>query len=177
MNILAKILAAAVVAGIVGSAVCPAAPSSTDSANSTVSGFGEIHLSAESSEIQSSAILYRVAHMVAENGATLDADEIRANLVQGGHVENAVATGHVRAHIAEATQKADYTVTSDKGIFYPKGNRIDLTGNIRAVVTSPMTTGPMVQTSDSAVIYLGKAPDYPKLVMTGNVHAVLTPAQ
>jgi len=169
-----QLLAAALIAFSTLYSVGRAAP--TDSSTPGISGFGEINLTANTSEIEPNAIVYHDAHMVAQNGATLDADEIRANLVQGGKLENAVATGHVKANVASAVQKGVYTLTADKGVFDPKGNKIDLTGNVRAVVESPMTTGPMIQTGDTGIVYLGKAPDYPKLVMT-NVHATLTPAQ
>jgi lipopolysaccharide export system protein LptA len=168
---------AAVLVGLLALiSVAMADPTGSTGGSTSLPGLGQINLSAESSEIQPSAIVYKSAHMTAQNGATLDADEIRANLVEGGKLDNAVATGHVRAHISSTEQKGVYTITADKGVFSPKGNRIDLTGNVRAVVESPMTTGPMVQTGDTGVVYLGKAPVYPKLVMT-NVHATLTPAQ
>ena len=147
---------------------CQQAPGSSAATN--IPAFGTVDVTADTSTITPTAIIYTNAHMVAQNGATLDADEVRANLVPGGKVQNAVATGHVKAHIAQPTEKTDYNVTADKGVFDPQANRIDLTGNVRAVIQSPMTDGPVVQTGDSGEVYLGKGPDYPKLVM----HHVLT---
>ena len=159
--------------GAPDAAVTPA-PAAAPAA--AIPAFGNIDLTADASTITPTAIIYTNAHMVAQNGATLDADEIRANLAVGGKIDNAVATGHMRAHIAEPSAKTVYNVTADKGVFNPQANRIDLIGNVRAVVDSPMTDGPLVQTGTEGEIYLGKAPEYPKLVMHG-VHTTVKPLQ
>ena len=138
---------------------------------------GQVDLTADSSVLGQGYIVYTTAKMKSSDGTTLEADEIRANLANNGNgIENVVLTGHVRGYFAQIDQGRSITVTTDKAVYDPQKNRIDLTGNVTVKVTSAYTIGPLIQTGDSGAIQLGKAPDYPQVIMN-HVHTTLTPQQ
>ena len=141
----------------------------------SLSNVGKVDVSAESSVAGPGYVVYRAARMRTESGMRLDADEVRANLAKGSNaLVNVVATGHVNGHLDQIEQGRSYTVTAEKAVYDPKANRIDLSGGVKTVMTSAYTSGPLVQTGDTAVIQLGKAPDYPLITMN-HVHTVFTP--
>ncbi len=138
---------------------------------------GKVEIDADSSTAGQGVIYYTNAHLRSASGATIDADELRANLAKSSNsLSTVVATGHVRAHINQLATGRSYTVTSDKAVYNPKTNIIDLTGNVKTSVTSAYTVGPLVQTGDSATIQLGTGPDYP-IIKTNHVHVIFTPQQ
>ncbi len=152
----------------------PAPPASATAANS-LGNLGDITLDAASNSLGQGYLLYRGAHMVAQNGTKLDADEIRANVAQTtSKLQNIVATGHVKTYLAQPDFHRTYTVTSDKAVYDPATQVINLTGNVKTVVVSSFTAGPFIQTGDSGVIKLGATPDDIQIT-TYNVHATFTP--
>ena len=157
-----------------------ATPASTKTVNpgpasSSLGNLGDITLDAASNSFGQGYLIYRHAHMVAQNGTKLDADEIRANIVQSTNkLQNIVATGNVKTYLAQPDFHRTYTVTSDKAVYDPATQLVNLTGNVKTVVTSTYTTGPFVQTGDSGVIKLGATPDDTQITMN-NVHATFTP--
>ena len=151
----------------------PLTPPAT--ASSSLGNLGDITLDAASNSFGQGYLIYRHAHMVAQNGTKLDADEIRANIVQATNkLQNIVATGNVKTYLAQPDFHRTYTVTSDKAVYDPATQLVNLTGNVKTVVTSTYTTGPFVQTGDSGVIKLGATPDDTQITMN-NVHATFTP--
>jgi hypothetical protein len=166
----ARLMAAFCALGVCG--VCPtllhAAPTSTASTLGN-----RIHLTADSSSSGQGYLIYRNAHLVTNKGTTLDADQLRANLVKGTNaLSTIVADGNVKAHMHQyspSTPKAperDYTVTADHALYDPKLDQITFTGSVVSTVTSALTDGPLVQSGDTAVVQLGKGPEYPQVHMT-----------
>ena len=153
-----------------------AAPSSAGAgAASSLGNLGDITLDAASNSFGQGYLIYRRAHMVAQNGTKLDADEIRANIVPSTNkLQNIVATGNVKTYLAQPDFHRTYTVISDKAVYDPATQLINLTGNVKTVVTSAYTAGPFVQTGDSGVIKLGATPNDVQIT-TYNVHATFTP--
>lgn len=114
------------------------------------------------------------AHLVTENGATLDAAELKALISKEDNTfQKVIATGKVKGTFNQAITKRFYTVYADEGVYDPKKNQIDLTGSVRILIDSPMTKGPLVQTGTSAVVLLGNGPDYP-IITTQDVKTVFT---
>ncbi len=151
------------------------APPASATAASSLGNLGDITLDAASNSLGQGYLLYRNAHMVAQNGTKLDADEIRANIAQTtSKLQNIVATGHVKTYLAQPDFHRTYTVTSDKAVYDPATQVINLTGNVKTVVVSSFTAGPFIQTGDSGVIKLGATPDDIQIT-TYNVHATFTP--
>ena len=129
---------------------------------------GKVTLSAKGSVASQGYISYTDAHLVTDNGATLDAAELKAVFAKsatGTGLDKAIATGHVKATVSQPEFGRKYLVYADKGVFDPKLNQIDLTGNVKILIESSYTDGPLVQTGNSAVIKLGPAPDYPVITM------------
>jgi lipopolysaccharide export system protein LptA len=140
-------------------------------------GLGKIDVTADSSVAAPGYVIYKNARLVAQNGATMNADEMRANLTaKGNQIENAVLTGHVVAHLKQEDLARTYTVNADKAVFDPKPNTVTLTGNVVVTVITPYTQGPFVQTGQSGLVQLGKGPDFPVITMY-RIHTVFTPNQ
>jgi hypothetical protein len=122
--------------------------------------------------------------MKSADGTLLSADEIRVDLAQGGSkVAGIVLTGHVDALLQQTApdrsrrdNNRTIEVTTEKAVYDPTTNAIEMPGKVTETVTSNMTEGPFVQTGSSGEIQLGKAPDYPK-VLLNDVHATFTPRQ
>ncbi|HEY3329186.1 MAG TPA: hypothetical protein VGK19_04125 [Capsulimonadaceae bacterium] len=130
---------------------------------------GKITLTAKSSSASQGAIIYTDAHMVTDNGATLDAAEIKAVLAKsasGSGLDRVIATGHVKGVVDQAETGRKYTIFADKGVYNPKLNQIDLTGSVKIQIDSNYTQGPLIQTGNAAVVKLGTGPDYPIITMT-----------
>jgi lipopolysaccharide export system protein LptA len=143
---------------------------------SAIAGSGPIALVARSSEATPNYILYDFATITMKNGTTLYADELKAVEAKSQGLETATATGNVKAVVNDLVNSRNYTVTADNAVFDPRTNTIDLTGNVKTVITSSYTDGPLIQTGTSATVYLGKGPDFPKIDMR-QVHAELTVKQ
>jgi lipopolysaccharide export system protein LptA len=137
---------------------------------------GPISIDAKDSEARQGSVVYHFAHVTLTNGTTLDTDELKAIETKDNKLDEATATGNVKAFVNDIPNNRTYTVTSDSAIFDPVANTIDLNGNVKAIIKSQYTVGPIVQTGTSATIYLGKGPDFPKIEMR-QVHAVLNVKQ
>jgi hypothetical protein len=109
---------------------------------------------------------YSHAHLVTDNGSTLDTLKLEAFLTQTGTVQKIVATGSVIGSLTQAITSRKYTVYSDEAVFDPKLNQIHLTGAVKIVIESAFTKGPLIQTGSSAIVQLGDGPDFP--VITTN---------
>jgi lipopolysaccharide export system protein LptA len=133
---------------------------------------GPIDVVASQSVFRPGVAEYRKAHMIGKNGLTVDADVIDIKLA----TKSAQMTGNIKAHIKRDAESQDITVNADKASFDRVKNEIVLTGNVKVVIYSPYTNGPMVQTGDSAIVQLGAAPEYPLITMD-HVHSTFTPAQ
>jgi hypothetical protein len=133
---------------------------------------GPLDVVAASNTYHAGILTYKMAHIKGKNGLTIDADTVEINLA------NKVSQmyGHVKAHIRKAEVSQDMTVNSDKAVFDQVKNQIDLTGNVKVVILSTYTSGPLIQTGDSAVMKLGPAPEFPEITMD-NVHTSFTPQQ
>lgn len=109
-------------------------------------------------------ITYANAHMVTDNGSTLDAVKLEAFIDQKtNNIDHAVATGAVKGTFTQQLTKRKYTVYADQGVYDPKFNQIHLTGSVRILVESTYTQGPLVQTGTTALVQLGSGPEYPKI--------------
>jgi lipopolysaccharide export system protein LptA len=145
-----------------------AAPDAPRKAVGGLTKSGKVTLTAKGSVASQGAISYTGAHMVTDNGTTLDADELKALFAKTGTgtgLDKAIATGNVKATVNQPEVGRKYLVYADKAVFDPKLNEIDLTGNVRILINSAYTEGPLVQTGNSAVIKLGPAPNYPVITM------------
>lgn len=78
------------------------------------------------------------------------------------------------------SQDTVYTAYSDKAVYDMSKNRINLTGSqVKIVVDSPNTDGPMIQTGNDAVILLSNDPknqNYPDITMHNTI-TTFTPIQ
>jgi lipopolysaccharide export system protein LptA len=145
-------------------------PATASAPSSSIAGVGKISIDAAESQAASGYVIYKFAHLTTTTGSTVDADELKATVATGNQLSQATATGHVRAFVNDVATHRKYTVTADMAVFDPKADTVDLTGNVKAVIVSPYTDGPVVQTGTSATIQLGPAPDFPKIIMR-QVHA------
>ncbi len=134
-------------------------------------GFSNVDMVAKDWQYSPGSLVYHVVHAVSKNGSTLDADELKANEAAGGKITTYTADGNVKAVFTDSVNARTYNVNCDLAVFDPKLNKIDLTGNVKIVVISSLTEGPLVQTGTSATIYLGSGPDFPKIDMH-QIHAV-----
>jgi hypothetical protein len=131
------------------------------------------------------SIVYLEPHMSADNGATVDGDELRFNFVNNS-LQNAVVTGNVKAFVPTQDPKQNYTIFADKAVYYPEPikpgvvdpetGKVMLYDHVKLLMASFYTQGPAVQTGDSAEIRLGNGKKYPYIIMN-NVDADFTPQQ
>jgi lipopolysaccharide export system protein LptA len=140
-------------------------------------------------------ITYTHPHVTTNENETLDADQLTSKNV-GKDAKILTAEGNVKIVVDRSQPSAphtpddktaappdvitSYTAYSDKAVYDTAKGEIILTGSeVKIVVLSPNTDGPMVTVGSDAVIELGKDPkdpSYPKITMH-NVTTDLTPIQ
>src|SRR5579862_2088489 len=147
-----------------------------------VKTLGDVIIDSEQNVITPAGIVYTHAHMHAENGATMDCDELRGNSDKSGNITQFIATGNVVAHVPFAKDQT-YDISADKAVYDPSTHQIDLTGKpVTATAETPYTKGPVVQTGDSGVVILGPSPNYPKTtdfptILMNKVHTQFSPKE
>lgn len=134
---------------------------------------GPVDVTASSWAYHSGVMTYKDAHLVGSNGLTIDADTVDITVA----TKTAQLTGDVKAHLATPQSSQgieDMTVYADKAVYDRAANRVDLSGDVKCILYSVYTDGPLVQTGDSAVMQLGPPPDFPVVTME-HVHTTFTP--
>jgi len=117
---------------------------------------------------------YINAHLVTENGSTLDSLKLKAFINPTDNtLQKVVATSKVKATFTQAITNRKYTMYCDEAIYDPKLDQVHLTGSVRILIETSYTQGPLVQTGVTALVQLGNGPDYP-VITTNDVRTTFT---
>jgi hypothetical protein len=120
---------------------------------------------------------YTNAHLVTDNGSTLDTLKLKAFFNQTDNtLQKVVATGNVKGTFTQTTTKRKYTVYANEGVYDPKLDQIMFTGSVKILIDSSYTKGPLVQTGTTALVQLGDGPDFP-VITTNDVKTTFTVSQ